>query len=117
MRAPATFATLATLAALALLLGMAGCEGATPGSGDDDAIDRETFIDVQVELELAQERPGTPPATERERILAEHGLSDEELRAFIEVHGSDDDYMQDVWEEVDRRVIEERGAAPADTSG
>jgi hypothetical protein len=97
-------------AAFALLtaLATAGC-----GRGDDveGVIDRETFIETYVDLRRAgMQAPNRQlPDTARDRILAEHGVTRDELLTFADVRGADPDYMVQVWTEVSART------APADT--
>jgi hypothetical protein len=73
-------------------------------------IDREVFIETWVDLRLAALRaPGRRiSASERERVLREHEVTEEELLAFAEVHGSDIELMKEVWDAVERRFEELR---------
>ena len=73
---------------------------------EDDAIDRETFIDTYVELRsTALKNPGTRITPEqRTEILAKHGVSEDDLMHFADVHGRDVDYMAEVWNEVEARL-------------
>ncbi len=48
---------------------------------------------------------------ERDRILAELGLTPEDLIEFVEAHGRDIPFMQEVWEEVDHNLEIRRNAA------
>jgi hypothetical protein len=98
------------LVALALLQG-SGCRGPEA----PDALDRETFIEVWVELRSAA--AGTTGAVsdrDRARILEARGVSEDELVRFVEVHGDESEYMSALWNEVLERL--EQGAPPPDTS-
>lgn len=101
------------LALLAALFHSAGC-----GNDADVArVDRETFVSVWVELRLAAlASPGgrVDPET-RERLVARHGTTEEELLAFVEAHARDIAYMERVWEDVEERMNEL--SAAADTAG
>jgi hypothetical protein len=88
------------------------------GCGDDAApegvIDRETFIATWVDLRGAGIRTGDPlPASERTRVLGDHGVTEEQLLAFADAHGADPSYMADVWTEVEVRM---RPAPAADSA-
>lgn len=84
---------------------------------------RETFIQVYVELRAAAlgHDDATVTDAERERILSSHGVAAEDLVTFAEVHGRDPAYMRDVWNEIEERLnvdsLDEGdpGDAPADT--
>lgn len=82
---------------------------ALPGCGSGPAastMDRETFIDVYVELRVAAlgHDDATVTPGERERILASHGVAAEDLVTFAEVHGRDPAFMRDVWNEIEDRL-------------
>jgi len=88
----------------ALVLAAAAC-GSDP-SVPADVIDRETFIATYVDLREAA--IATPdfrvPPERREEILAAHGVDAESLIRFAEAHGTDLDYMNAVWIEVEARL-------------
>lgn len=92
---------------LALAAGGAACDPGFPTSEGTPPIDRETFIDTYVALRTEAMRwEGTRvPAAERDRILAEKGVTAEDLRGFIEVHGRNVPYMSLVWAEVESRLL------------
>lgn len=73
-----------------------------------DVPTREAFIEAYVALRAAglqtQSRVISPE--DRERILAEHGVRQEELLEFAQFHGGDAAFMKDVWEEVESRLEE-----------
>jgi hypothetical protein len=112
-------ATSAVLVAVGLLLvALTACDGGIPGSERERTIPRETFIQAMVELRLAAvESPGEPvTAARRDRVLEALGVTSEQLVRFAEVHGRNVPYMNDVWNEVQRRLLEqadEEEPAPA----
>ncbi|HUF76259.1 MAG TPA: hypothetical protein VMM35_08260 [Longimicrobiales bacterium] len=109
-QATAAVAAARSAALLAAAMLAAACAGPPPGG---EPIDREVFIDAYVELRLtaleADDFVVTPE--QREEILARHGVDEERLLHFADVHGPDTDFMNVVWAEVDRRLQER---APSD---
>ncbi|MFC1575050.1 hypothetical protein ACFL5A_00185 [Gemmatimonadota bacterium] len=95
------------LSAGACLAG-AGCSPDESPPGAEDTITREAFVEAYVELRVAglttidQEIP----LAERDRILAEQGLTDQDLLRFIEVWGQDAALMEELWKELDDRLRE-----------
>ena len=79
-------------------------------SPDRGTIDDDTFVDVYVDLRAAALRsPGQEiPPEERDRILQEHGVEEDELVGFVETHGADIHRMRDIWERVSDRLDEMR---------
>lgn len=69
-------------------------------------VDRETFVQVYVELRVAalESSDANLAEEDRERILQRHGVSAEDLISFAEVHGADPDYMLSVWTEIEDRL-------------
>lgn len=83
------------------------------GPSDPPTIDRETFVTVYVELrEAALRTPGgvIEPAA-RDEVLARHGLSEQDLVTFAEVHGDNVRYMAGVWREIEARLEPDPAAA------
>jgi hypothetical protein len=95
--------------ALAAFAALAAACGQPPPGGEP--IDREVFIEAYVDLRVAaldsDEFVVSPE--QRDEILAHHGVDQERLLHFAEVHGGDVDFMNEVWSEVDRR-LQERSA-------
>ena len=92
----------------ALVTAVFGCRGAEEPEG---IIDRETFISTYIDLRRAGLATPTHqlPDTARDRILAEHGVTRDQLMTFADVRGGDPDYMVALWSEVTARM------APTDT--
>lgn len=92
---------------LALAVAIAGGTGCGGGPAADEAgvLDRETFVETWLDLRIAALRnDGVLPLRRKESILADHGVTEEELRTFAEVHGGDPAYMLEVWNEVDQHL-------------
>lgn len=86
------------------LLAPAACGGG-PGAGEADVLDRQTFIDTVVDLRSAAlENDGVLELRRKETILSEHGVTEDQLVRFAEVHGQEASYMLAVWDEVQRRL-------------
>lgn len=91
-----------TLVAAAALLTLAGCEEEAPTA----SLDRETFIDTYVELRQAALQRGLSTVGDalRDSVLTRSGVTEDALVEFAEVHGSDLEFMRDVWTEVAARL-------------
>lgn len=100
-----------------VVVGLLLATGACGGDPDPvvPGVDRETFVATYVDLRLSALGAPTGVITdaERERVLQEHGVTEEGLLAFAEAWGSDPERMKAVWEEVQRRL---RAAAGEDTT-
>lgn len=75
-----------------------------------DTISRTTFVEVYYELRKKGLRsPGMEITIEgRDSVLAEHGVTEEDLLAFVDAWGSDFELMRGIWEEVDSLQREDR---------
>lgn len=102
------------LTSLLALLTLTACDPGFPSSEGDAPIDRDTFVAVYVELrvEALHWDGGRLPEGERDRILQEHGVTADDLRAFVQAHGRDVPYMTQVWTEVDERLANRVGEDP-----
>jgi len=91
------------LAAAAVVVAAAGCGPEVP-----ETIDREVFVQTYVALRVAELRsPGAViPDADRDSVLAERGVTEEDLVSFAEVHGGDPVFMEGVWTEIQNRIIE-----------
>ena len=100
----------------AAMLAAAGCEGEGPA----ETISREVFVETYVALrvaELTERGDGGISAGARERVLAEKGVTEEDLLAFAEVYGPDVTFMERLWEDVERRLEELRNASEVTDPG
>lgn len=88
---------------------------------ETETIPRETFVETYVALRKAARasETGEISTEERERVLAEHGVTEEDLLSFVEVHGRRIGFMSEVWSEVEERleVREVPGGEEVDTAG
>jgi hypothetical protein len=98
------------LFALVTTLGACGGRDVPPG-----VIDRETFLDAWVALRLAtaEASDGELSDQERGRILTERGVDEQDLADFVQAHGADVDYMNDLWNDVLERLEDEGVDVPA----
>lgn len=84
------------------LIGACGPDGPPPPA----TIPSETFVDVYVDLRasvLVGDNDEIDPE-ERDAILEHHGVTAEDLRLFVEVHGEDVSFMRAVWDQVEERL-------------
>lgn len=102
--------TLRALVLAALLLG-AGCggDGSAPVA-EEETISQEAFVEAYIALRVVGLRAPQQliPPEDRQRVLSEQGVTEDELLEFVEVHGQDVERMQDIWNEVERRLEELR---------
>ena len=93
-------------------VGIGACDAIFPDDGE--AIDRQAFVEAQVELHLAamEAAPEELSSAERDSILDEVGVTEEQLQAFVTVHGADTLYMAELWDEVDEQVLDALGMEP-----
>ncbi len=100
----------------------------TPQPEVVDTIAAETFVDTYVDLRMATLLAGVDqiPLAERDRILAEHGVGEQDLLDFVDLRGGDPDYMHAVWDSVEARIDRLRaeinapapeGYTPPDSTG
>lgn len=95
--------------AVSVLSGSLGCAG--PGErGEAETLTREAFVETYTALRQAamQSSSGVIAPEDRERVLAEQGVSEDELASFAETHGADDEFMRTIWEEVQEKITEQR---------
>ncbi|MDH3270093.1 MAG: hypothetical protein OEN56_02100 [Gemmatimonadota bacterium] len=87
---------------LVVALGGSGCGPSDP----EGVIDRETFIDAYVQLRVAALDTDSQRVAggDRDRILADLGISESDLTTFVEVRGGELEFMRDVWTEVELRL-------------
>jgi hypothetical protein len=103
-----------------ILLSATGCTDPIPPSEPGEAIARELFVQVIVDLrtEALRRSSGYLPRGEHEATLERHGVTEEDLVGFIDAHARNVPYMSDVWTEVERRIREaaESGSPPGSQS-
>lgn len=89
------------------LLAAAACQ---PEEEPIETIPVETFIATYVDLRMATLRAGVDqiPTAERDRILAEHGVGEDDLLQFVDVRGRDALFMHTVWDSIEAEIDELR---------
>lgn len=98
-------------------LGAAACGDEVP----PDTLERSAFVDAWVEFRAAAaEAPdGVLADAERSRLLADRGVTEADLARFVEVHGADLEFMDEVWKEVldslQSRGLADEGPRPEGT--
>jgi hypothetical protein len=95
-----------------LVLAFAAALSACDARGDATGIATDDFIDVIVELRRASENTLEDTAAfavRRDRILAEAGVTVEDLQAYVEAHGRDVEHMARVWETINARLSQAAG--------
>jgi len=97
-------------ALLGLALAWAGCGGGASEPAAAGGIDRELFIATYVDLRATTIRSDSFAIsdTDRAAVLARHGVTEQQLLEFPELHGRDVEFMRTVWDEVERRLDAER---------
>ena len=91
----------------ALVFAWACSEELPPPEPDRPTIDERTFTATLSDLVVAriQLLPDTAAYARRAaEILREHGVAEEDLRAFVEVHGQNDDLMTRSYARVSARL-------------
>ena len=89
--------------AVALLLMACQSDSAAP---TQETLERDVFIDTYVELRMhSLNAPNQLISNEdRDRILAQRGITADDLIEFAEIHGADVVFMREVWNEVEERL-------------
>ncbi len=88
---------------LAIFLPPGGCGPAPSAQEEPETISREAFIRTYVALRTAAlgSPEGVIRVEDRDRILREMGVREEDLLEFAEVRGEDLAFMAGVWQELD----------------
>jgi hypothetical protein len=92
--------------ALALAVVSACGPGIPEPSPVEGGLSREVFVETLIDLRRASaawEYRQLPPE-ERDAILAERGVTAQELTNFVESHGTDVFFMSSIWDEVESRL-------------
>jgi hypothetical protein len=93
---------------LAYVILVAACGGQGDTATDATApISRDLFVQTYVELRMESfdNTPRVITDAEKDVILAERGITDEDLRHFIQVHGSDLPFMRDLWADIEAQIL------------
>ncbi len=88
---------------IAALILVPAALGAVACGSAPDTISREEFVDAYLALRMAElERAGNVISeAARDSVLAASGVTEEDLDAFVEAHGTDVVLMSGIWTEVD----------------
>ncbi len=94
-----------------VIAGLVGCGGGGTGGaeGGTPALTRERFVAVVVALRKAEielqhaDSPAAEFAVRRDRILAEHGVTEEDLREYVRAHG-EVDLLEETWDTILQRL-------------
>jgi hypothetical protein len=99
-------------AVVAMIALLADCDGGAERGG----IERAEFVATFVDLREATVR-GTLDSASRDSILAAHGVTEAELRAYVEARSDDPDALAETWREVlDSVAARDSAAAPPDSN-
>ena len=98
--------------ALALALAAASCVGDASAPPAQGGLDRETFISTYVDLRAVTIRGDSFAISDAQRaeVLARHGVTEDALLGFAQLHGEDVPFMRSVWDEVESRLDAQRVA-------
>jgi antitoxin (DNA-binding transcriptional repressor) of toxin-antitoxin stability system len=87
------------------------CDGG-PGDSREDGISAEAFVAAYVDLRVRALRTPGGDVTDagRDSILTSHGITEQDLLAFVERHGRDVPMISEVWDSVDSKLRQRREA-------
>jgi hypothetical protein len=85
---------------------MGGCDRLPFVQNDQGAIPRAKFVNTVVALRRAAAQSPSPAvyASQKAELFAQTGVSENDLKKFINVHGSDAVYMSSVWDTIASRL-------------
>jgi hypothetical protein len=90
---------------LLLACALAGCARGEEATG----LDADRFVDVVVELRRSaielRHDPGAYEAR-KEQVLTDAGVTEAQLREYVERRGTDLDHMAEVWRTINTRMAE-----------
>lgn len=89
-----------------LLVSVAGCQREAEPAG----LPQSRFIEVMVELRKAAREVADSAAfaARKQQILADKGVTEEQLRTFLTTHIRDLDHLAAVWESINVRLTEDQ---------
>ena len=95
---------------VALLIALTVCWSCSGDATDvpEDTAARDVFIAAYLDLRVAALSLGTADieGDVRDSILAVYGVTGEELVEFIDMHGENVEFMQDLWTEIEGQLSE-----------
>jgi len=91
---------------LTVVLALAACDMGFPGSEGEADIDRDTFVATYTDLRIAAMgwESQRLPADERDAVLERHGVTADDLREFVAVHGRNVPVMNEIWNDISANV-------------
>lgn len=94
----------------ALVLGVVGCGNQDTNPRATEAISKELFVEAYVRLRQEGLRSPMMEITieTRDQVLEEVGVTEEELFTFLDVWGSEGEFMVEVWGAIDSLMTEDR---------
>ncbi len=104
-------------AVLGGLAALFACTAACGDSGDPGGIEQSEFVATFLDLREATIRARLD-STRRDSILAEHEVTEAQLRAYIEARSKDPNALAETWREVLDSIAarDSAAAAPPDTA-
>ena len=94
----------------ALFFSVAGCNSEPENPRAEEAISKELFIEAYVKLRMEGLRSPMMEISleDRDQVLEEVGVTEEELLTFVEVWGADGEFMVEVWGTIDSLMMDAR---------
>jgi hypothetical protein len=83
-------------------------------TAEPTGLDTDRFIDAVVMLRRAAIDLRHDPAAyeaQKEQLLRDAGVTEDELRRYVERHGTDLDHMADVWRTINTRMSQSEAIA------
>lgn len=105
---------MARRAATLLVALVAGCSTTEP---EDIGLRTEAFVEIIVELRIADHQTADPATFERRKaeILERHGATPQDLAAFVQRHGDDVAHLSAVWDTIEQRLSRTEADSTTDT--
>lgn len=105
---------MARRAAAVLVALLVACSTTEP---EGVGLSTEAFIEIIVELRIADHQIGDRVAFERRKaeILDEHGATPQDLAAFVQRHGDDVAHLSAVWDTIEQRLTRTEPDSTTDT--
>lgn len=91
---------------LAAVLVLGACDMGFPDSEGRAPIDEETFVATYTDLRITAMgwESQRLPAEERDAVLESHGVTADDLREFVQVHGRNVPVMNRIWNDISANV-------------
>ncbi|MEM7416351.1 MAG: hypothetical protein AAF389_12685 [Gemmatimonadota bacterium] len=98
------FDKIRALAVTSVILTTAGC-----GGSGGDAIERDVFVATYIDLRTTALDTDSARLSDADRdaVLARHGVTDQDLLNFADVHADELEFMREVWNEIELQLDRE----------